>query len=360
MTEDVYKKMAKVLDTLPNGFPATESGVELKILKMIFTPEEADLFCGLRLTFETADQIAQRTGRPIEGLDDRLKRMWEKGEVFGVDFGGVRLYKMVPWVFGIYEFQLKRMTKEFAELCMEYEKAFGPQFFDTKVPLMNVVPVEKEIASSEVTLPFEQVSAIIEKGRSFAVNDCICKKEQELLGNRCDRPMEVCLAIAPIPNLFDNHPLGGRPITKQEAYDILKLSEEAGLVHMASNVETGHYYICNCCGCCCGVLRGIKEYGVTGGTNANYYAVINEAECVGCGVCAEERCQVEAIAETDGKYAVIREKCIGCGLCVSTCPSDAITLVRKNAEDIVLPPVDEDDWFRRRGQMRGVDFSKYA
>ncbi len=360
MSEDVYKKLATALDTLPNGFPATDTGVELKLLKMIFSPEDAELFCDLRLKFETAEQIAARTGRPLEGLDDRLKLMWEKGQIFGVDFGEVRVYKMVPWVFGIFEFQLKHMTREFAELCKEYEKTYGPQFFDSNVPLMSVVPVEKEISSNEVTLPFDQVSAIIENGQSFAVNDCICKKEHELLDEPCDRPLEVCLAIAPIPNFFDDHPLAGRPITRQEAYNILKMSEEVGLVHMTSNIEKGHYYICNCCGCCCGVLRGVKEYGGASAVNSNYYAVITEEECISCGVCADERCQVDAIEEKDDAYAVIKDKCIGCGLCVSACPSDAISLIRKKAEDIVLPPADEDDWFRRRGKMRGVDFSKYA
>ena len=45
MHEEVYHKLAKVLDTLPNGFPATESGIEIRLLKKIFTPEQADLFC---------------------------------------------------------------------------------------------------------------------------------------------------------------------------------------------------------------------------------------------------------------------------------------------------------------------------
>ena len=66
MTDDAYHKLAKVLDTLPNGFPATKNGIEIKILKKIFTPEEADLFCDLRLTPETAEQIAERTGRNDE------------------------------------------------------------------------------------------------------------------------------------------------------------------------------------------------------------------------------------------------------------------------------------------------------
>lgn len=360
MTDDVYKKLAKVLDTLPNGFPASETGVEQKILQMIFAPDDADLFCDLRLSFETPDQIAQRTGRPLEGLDDHLKQMWEKGQVFGVDFGAVRVYKMAPWVFGIFEFQLQHLTKELAELCKEYEKTFGPQFFNSKVPLMNVVPVEKEISSNEVTMPFEQVSSIIENGKSFAVNDCICKKEHDLLGEPCDRPMEVCLAIAPVPDFFEEHPIKAKPITKQEAYDILKMSEEKGLVHMTSNIEKGHYYICNCCSCCCGVLRGVNEYGGANAVNSNYYAVIDEEECVSCGVCADERCQVFAIEEKDDAYAVITDKCIGCGLCISTCPSDAISLIRKNEEDIVLPPVDENDWYKRRSHMRGIDYSKYA
>lgn len=48
MSDQVYYKLAKVLDTLPNGFSATENGLEIKLLKKIFTPEEADLFCDLR------------------------------------------------------------------------------------------------------------------------------------------------------------------------------------------------------------------------------------------------------------------------------------------------------------------------
>ncbi|MBK5102452.1 MAG: 4Fe-4S ferredoxin, partial [Desulfobacteraceae bacterium] len=111
MTEEVYRKLAKVLDTLPNGFPRTESGVEIKLLKKIFQPEQAELFCDLRLTFEAAEQIAKRTGRPLEGLEEMLTAMWERGQIFGVDFGGMKMFKMVPWAFGIYEFQLPYMDR---------------------------------------------------------------------------------------------------------------------------------------------------------------------------------------------------------------------------------------------------------
>ena len=78
MSEDVYSNLAKVLDTLPNGFPATESGVEIKLLMKIFRPEDAELFCDLRLKFETAQQVSERTGRPLEGLEEHLSEMREE------------------------------------------------------------------------------------------------------------------------------------------------------------------------------------------------------------------------------------------------------------------------------------------
>jgi hypothetical protein len=106
MNDDVYHRLAGVLDTLPNGFPATESGIEIQLLKKIFRPEDVGLFGDLRLNWETAQQIAERTGRPLEGLEDHLTEMQQRGQIFGVDVGGVNIFKMLPWVFGIYEFQL--------------------------------------------------------------------------------------------------------------------------------------------------------------------------------------------------------------------------------------------------------------
>lgn len=355
-----YNKLAKVLDTLPNGFPATETGVEIKILKMIFTPEEADLFCDLRLTFETPQEVAERTGRSIEGLPEQLETMWNKGQLFGVDFGEVKVFKMLPWIFGIYEFQVKRLDKELATLCEKYYPFFGKQFYKHTPHLMQVIPIEKEVENNQATLPYEQVSTIIESGQSFAVNECICKKEKKLLENPCDKPLEVCMAIAPVPGVFEsNHPWGGRAITKDEAYKVLDKSEEAGLVHLSSNIQNGQYYICNCCGCCCGVLRSVNEFGFSEGVNSHFYAMIDEELCSGCGICSDERCQVNAIKENEETYSIMPDKCIGCGLCISTCPEEAIVLKRKEEKDCVVPPADENEWFKHRAAIRGVDYSAH-
>ena len=352
MAAPVYHKLAQALDTMPNGFPPSESGVELRLLEKIFTPDEADLFCDLRLDFETPEQVAERTGRPLEGLGERLKAMWHHGQLFGIDFGTTQVYRALPLVFGIYEFQLKRMDRELAELWEEYAPVFGKQFFQNKPQLMQIVPVEKKIEAHQEAMPYEKVSALIEKGLSFGVSPCICKTEKRLLDKGCDKPLEVCLGIAPVPGIFDNHPLIPKAITKAEAYEILRISEEAGLVHMASNVTEGHYFICNCCGCCCGVLRSINELGIAEAVNSAYYAQIDPESCVRCGVCADERCQVSAIQQGDQAYEVITHRCIGCGLCATTCPSDAIRMVRKNQAEIKTPPKTEKEWFRLRGQLR--------
>ena len=182
MSDEIYHKLATVLDTLPNGFPATESGVEIKILKKIFRPEDVELFCDLRLSFETTQQISDRTGRPLEGLEEHLTVMRERGQIMGVDVGGVKLFKMVPWAFGIYEFQLPHLDREMAEMCEGYMEVYGKQFFKNQPQLMQVVPVEKEIPNKQQALAYEHVSNIIENSQSFTVFDCICKKEKKTVG----------------------------------------------------------------------------------------------------------------------------------------------------------------------------------
>jgi Na+-translocating ferredoxin:NAD+ oxidoreductase subunit B len=286
--------------------------------------------------------------------------MAKAGQLFSIKLGEDRYFKMLPWAFGLYEFQLGRMDREFAELCHEYESVYGRQFFSMAPQLMQVLPVEAEIAEKEEPLPYEKVSTIIENGQSFLVNDCICKKRQGLLGEPCDRPLQVCLAVAPIPGVFDNSP-EGRVISREEAYELLRKTEEDGLVHMTSNVQNGQYYICNCCKCCCGVLGAINRLGIPAQdvVNAHYFAEIDADLCIDCGLCAEERCQVGAIEDGEGVRRVIADRCIGCGLCISTCPAEAIRLHHKERERLVPPPATEDAWFDERGKMRGVDFSAY-
>ena len=292
---------------------------------------------------------------------EMLVSMAKAGQLFMVKLGETHYFKMLPWVFGIYEFQGARMDREFAELCDEYESVFRRQFFSMTPQLMQVLPVEEKIADGENVLPYERVSSLIENGQSFLVNDCICKKRQGLLGQPCDRPVQVCLAVAPIPGVFDNSPQG-RVISRERS---LRAAEKDGSSKdsstLTSNVQHGSFYICNCCKCCCGVLEAVNRLGMPAAdvVNAHYYAEIDPDACIGCGLCSEKRCQVAAIEEGEGVHRIIRERCIGCGLCIGTCPAGAIRLFHKERDTLVPPPITEDAWFEERGKSRGVDFSAY-
>ncbi|PKL36043.1 MAG: 4Fe-4S ferredoxin [Spirochaetae bacterium HGW-Spirochaetae-1] len=353
MNDEIYHRLRELLDTIPNGYPATEDGLEIKILKKIFTEEEADITLKLKLDFETPEAIAARTGMDTAYLTDKLQEMQNKGQIFGAKIGSVHLYKLLPFVFGIYEFQLNRLDRELAEMCEDYMRhIFGREFFTHNPPLLKVLPIEEDVPDRSSIEPYESLTAIIENAKAWAVGDCICKKEKAILGHRCDKPMEVCMGVAPIDNYFNDY-FWGRPISKQEAFAILKKAEEAGLVHMTNNFKNGQFAICNCCACCCGVLRGMHELGSLNATAfSSYLAVVDESLCTACGMCLD-RCQAGAI--TVDAEAVINERCIGCGLCVSTCPTGAITMKKREAAEILNVPKNEKEWMEQRENSRHGD-----
>jgi Pyruvate/2-oxoacid:ferredoxin oxidoreductase delta subunit len=140
---------------------------------------------------------------------------------------------------------------------------------------------------------------------------------------------------------------------------VLEKAEDAGLVHLTSNVQNGHYFICNCCGCCCAILKGITKLGLRDVVNSDFYSEIDAELCNDCGMCAANVCQLDAISDGDGGHRVDGALCIGCGQCVRVCPIEAIRLLHKRVEERVTPPQDQDAWYDERGRARGVDFSAY-
>ncbi|MBP7738569.1 MAG: 4Fe-4S binding protein [Spirochaetes bacterium] len=354
MADDVYYRLRDILDKMPNGYPSTDDGLEIKILKKIFTEEEAEVATKMRMKFETAEAMAARTGLDVEYLKKMLPQMANNGQIFGVTIGGAKIYKLAPFVFGVYEWQVYRLDRELVDLCEEYfERGFGEYFWSKTPALTKVVPVEQEIPAGSVVEPYESITGLIEKAKSWAVGDCICKKEKMILGEKCDNPMEVCMALSPIENMFEGY-FWGRPITKEEAYAVLKKAEDSGLVHMISNTKEGHIFICNCCGCCCGILRGVNQLGLDSAmARSNYRAVVDENLCTACGAC-RDRCQVKGVIEIGGT-AMISDRCIGCGLCVSSCPLEAIKMTRKEDADIEYVPIDEKEWNKKRAEGRGRD-----
>ncbi len=351
MEDGVYYRLRDILDSMPHAFPPTQDGLEIRILKKIFTPEEAGVATLMKMKFESAEEMALRTGLDAGYLHSILKVMGDKGQIFGVTIDGTSRYKLPPFVFGIYEWQLNRLDSELAGMVEEYFRGeFGKEFYGHSPPLLRVVPVEESIPSESEVMLHESVEGLVRHSKSWAVGHCVCKKEKRLLGGGCDYPIEVCLAIAPVEGVFDDF-FWGRPISMEESLDILKRSEEAGLVHMTSNTREGHIFICNCCGCCCGILRGINEFGHMGCVaRSGYIAMVDPSLCTACGKCLE-RCQVRAVDM--GPTARVNGRCIGCGLCAGTCPPAAIRMVKRDTEEIERVPRNEKEWMRRRAASRG-------
>ncbi len=328
---NVYERLRERLDKFPQGFPKTESGVELEILEHLFTPDEAELTLHLRpFPPENVTTIAERTGKDKTELGSNLHDMSKRGLIMRYKAPDNELYyALIPWIVGIWEFQLKNLTQENIKLYEKYfEEGMVPLQRNRKLPGLRVIPVEQEIEGSTEIQPYEKVSQIIESHTRFAVADCICRKEAGMLGKACDKLLEACMSFGASADFYSENGLG-REISKEEAKEILLKAEEDGLIHCSTNSAGNKAFICNCCGCCCKSLANVTKYGnLQAVIKSDYYATKDEEACTNCGTCVE-RCQVNAIRNENDHTVIDKEKCIGCGLCASTCPTASITMVHK-------------------------------
>ncbi len=361
MTADAYEQLAQRLDALPNGFPRTESGIELRILKKIYTEDEAEITTSLKLMPQPPDQIAEGLGRDSAGMAEKLEDMVVTGKIGGMGPKDARMYHILPWVVGVYEFQMPFMDKELAELFEEYieEGKLFEEIGKFSPGFLYAIPIEQAIDAEQKIHPYENVREMMNKAKTFVTRDCICRKEQKLLGNECGKPQGNCISFSTNENAFEDD-YHGRIVDREEAERIMKEAADAGMVHSTMNMDEETYHFCNCCPCCCGVLRGMRRFNKPGVlTRSNFYASINPDDCVQCGTCADERCPMEAISEGDDAYEVNRERCIGCGVCVPTCPSEAISLVRKPEDECVQAPANVVAWMMERSASTGKPLDSF-
>jgi electron transport complex protein RnfB len=233
---DVYEKLRERLDKFPQGFPRTESGVELEILKRLFAPDEAEIMLDLRPLPEKLSDIAQRMGKDETELGETLYDMSKRGLIMRWQAPDKEMYYfMMPWAIGIFEFQLNNLSRENIDLFEQfYEEGTVPSWKNRKTGMMRVIPVEKEIQGKTEIHPYEQVSQIIESHTKFAVADCICRKIEKMKGHGCDKLMEACMSFGPAADFYIENGIG-REITKEEAKKILEKAEEEGLIHCSTN-----------------------------------------------------------------------------------------------------------------------------
>jgi len=147
-----------------------------------------------------------------------------------------------------------------------------------------------------------------------------------LRGRGCEHPMEVCMKFDEVAQYVIDRKLG-REITREEAQEIIKQSEEASLVHFVDNAIRDIKHNCNCCGCACWNVGSLKRRKIPRDILMATYFIreTDEDECTGCGECVGA-CQVGAM-RMEGDFPTVDEDwCIGCGVCVDQCPTGAAIL----------------------------------
>ena len=348
----VYEKLREQLDQYSCGFPKTESGVELEILKKLFSEDEAEMFLQMSLTIETPEEIAARTGRDPGAVAALLSQMAEKGLLFRWRRDDQVKYAAIAFVLGLYEFQLKTIDRDLAAL---FEKYFEESLLKTMgnwEPLMRPIPVNRSLEVLHPVATYDDARAIVKRKKLISVGNCICRVEQGLLEKGCGKPLEVCLQFGASAQYFIDRGLA-RKISVEEALKILDQAEEAGLVTQPANAKNPEG-MCNCCGDCCGILRALNKLPKPAEkVMSNYFAVVDPDSCTGCEICLD-RCQMGAVSLNDDDTAMINlDRCIGCGLCVTTCPGEAIHLEIKPESNRRIPPDTTLDSAKTMAEARG-------
>jgi electron transport complex protein RnfB len=325
----IYEELRSILDSHPSTAPKGDAIDE--ILRILFTPEEAAIAVKMSFKPKSTSTLAQATSVPENETERRLESMANKGVIFSKNKEGKKLYGLVPLIPGVFEFPFMKgggspMHDRLARLWEAYHHdSLGASFSGNPTPLMRVVAVEKSVTPQDRIHPYEEVKHLIENSNYIALTKCACRVSIA----KCDRPKEVCLIFDGTGEFLVERGFA-RQISKEEGIRVLDQAEAAGLVHTSNNSADRASIICNCCPCCCTILRGRTQLNHPHAFEpSRFAALVNSEDCITCEVCADERCPMQAIEISDDAAFVHEEKCIGCGLCVSTCPSGAMGLIER-------------------------------
>ena len=355
MQDMVYRALARHLDDLPGGFPPTASGVEIRILKRLFTPEQAALAVHLTLLSEAPRVIARRAGLGVEEASSMLKTMARKGLIYqsGPTASGPFKYMALQFVIGIWEFQVDRLDPGLIRDVNEYmDDLIGTSGWK-EMPQLRTIPVGRSLSPEVKVMPYERAEELVRGIKRGLVAPCICRQERDIMGDGCGRLPDACLMFGSIVEVYKRNGVG-RLIGPAEALDILKEAEKQGLVLQPLNSREA-VNICCCCGCCCGVLRNVKKQPRPADFFSSSFRVeLDASKCKACGLCVN-RCQMDALS-MDKQGEAVRldpDRCIGCGLCVTACPTQALSMVRKSENELRKVPLRSELMFLRLANIRG-------
>jgi len=320
MSEGVYEELRDLLDCHPAGCESTPE--ILQILKILFTEEEAKVALGLGFVPFAVEDIARRAGLEPTEAQEKLESLVQKGCVFARKKDDVWGYALQNAVI-LFEMPYRKgLREEVPDGLTALWRKHITQTFSNKqktTPIYRVIPVQRKIEHSPEVLPFSKVEEMIDNARVVGVTHCPCRE----FSQNCDAPRETCMVFGTTCTFMVERGFG-RYITKEEMKQRLIEFDKLGLVRQVSNTTNRLEFICNCCPCCCLVLRKMTEFkDPQAFIRSPFLPVHDETKCDACAICADERCPTKAIEMIDNKPILEVERCIGCGLCASGCPNDA-------------------------------------
>ncbi|MBN2178894.1 MAG: 4Fe-4S binding protein [Deltaproteobacteria bacterium] len=324
---DLYQNLSKKIGT-------ENSTIIPKIWRTICSEEEAEILSAMP---GTAEELAEKFGKGIEEMSAIIHELFIKGVAFEAVKEGVTRYRMPNHIIQFHDATIlwKDAPREMIDLWVKYMDEEFPQIPEMLTainfpPFFRVIPINEGIESQTQILPYEDAAKIVEGARNIAVTDCTCR----LIMKKCNKPLNVCLQL----NKGADYAIKrgtGRKIDVEEAKQILKKCEEAGLVHTTENKAGVGTVLCNCCECCCEAIPYLKSPATKGIVAPSRYRASVEVElCTSCGSCIDI-CPMEAISMNDDSASVDSELCIGCGLCTGDCPVDAIALVEVREKSFI-------------------------
>lgn len=322
----LYESLRQKIDQHPMGAPEDETIIA--ILEELFEPEEARLAMSMSFKGLEAREIALRAGIGEELAYSMLEKMAGKGVIYCARSGESTRYALMPPMPGFFEFSLMKGERTERNLRMGrlwdqyFEKALGNSMHGTSVPMSRVIAVDQKIQHGMDIFPHEHAAELVRNSTKIALGQCQCR----FSAAKCDAPLDVCIMLNNWADFTVERGLAV-PITEEAALDALRRSQEAGLVHTATNTKGPVPYICNCCPCCCYMLRGVVRLKRETLASSRFLATVDLDKCSACGLC-QSRCPFGAVEyDDDGRPGIMIEQCYGCGLCSTTCPEEAISMV---------------------------------
>jgi electron transport complex protein RnfB len=351
---DIYRKLQEHIDRMPVGFPATQSGVEIRFLRRLFTEEEAEAALLLSALPEPLARVFSRapkrrwTHETFEALLDGLA---EKGAIMGGRVlearDGKKRYSKAMLALGMYEMQVDRLTADLQRDFQQYiSEGFGAAFLGPRTKQMRTIPVDVRIVPERRVGRYDDARRLIgESSGPWAVINCVCRQGKDLIGEPCRQTdvRRTCLLMKGMARYALETGVG-EALTGDQVLDLVARAEREGMVLQPENTQDP-LFVCFCCGCCCGVLGMAKQFPRPAEfVHSNHHAAVDAGLCTDCETC-RSRCPMEALSDGGGRTTVDRDRCIGCGACVTTCPSEALHLVEKERPHV--PPKDHDALYRK-------------